>query len=307
MPSCWRPARRHRPAGIADLYLEGTDQHRGWFHSSLLEACGTTRPRALSTRVLTHGFALDEKGKKMSKSLGNGRPAGGGEAARRRHPAPLGGAVGLHRRPPHRDEILKGIADSYRRLRNTLRLLLGNLAGFDEDERVAPAECRSSNAGCCTGWPSSTTRCATATRPTTSGVFRALFDFCTVDLSAFYFDIRKDALYCDARDASAAAPRARCSTRSHRLRPGSPRCWSSRRRRSGSRASPGRTARPPVDMPDTPARLARRTAGGEVGRHPPRPPRGDGALEVQRQDKCIGASLQAAPVVHVADPGAARP
>ena len=99
-PSCSATA----PTDLAgrDLYLEGTDQHRGWFHSSMLQACGT-RGRAPYDGVLTHGFTLDENGQKMSKSLGNTvAPEDGHQAVRRRHPAPLGGAVRLHRRPAHR-------------------------------------------------------------------------------------------------------------------------------------------------------------------------------------------------------------
>ena len=84
------------------MYLEGSDQHRGWFQSSLLESCGT-RGRAPFDVVLTHGFVLDEKGQKMSKSLGNTvAPAGRDQEFRRRHPAPVGGGVRLRRRPAHR-------------------------------------------------------------------------------------------------------------------------------------------------------------------------------------------------------------
>jgi isoleucyl-tRNA synthetase len=108
-------------------------------------------------------------------------------------------------------EILKGTADSYRRLRNTMRFMLGNRW------RISPRptgwtrpRCRSWNAGCCTGWPNWTTRCARATPPIDfQGVFQALFNFATTDLSAFYFDIRKDALYCDG-DTLRRRRRARC-------------------------------------------------------------------------------------------------
>ncbi len=125
----------------ADLYLEGSDQHRGWFHSSLLESVGT-RGRAPFEAVLTHGFVLDEQGRKMSKSLGNVvAPERGDGAVRRRHPAPLGDDVRHQRGSPHRaSEILKQQAELYRRLRNTLRWLLGSLAGFTAEERVPLAE-----------------------------------------------------------------------------------------------------------------------------------------------------------------------
>ena len=116
--------------GIADLYLEGTDQHRGWFHSSMLQACGT-KGRAPYHGVLTHGFTLDEKGMKMSKSLGN--------TVAPQEVIDEYGADILRLWVAQSDytvdlrigkEILKGTADSYRRLRNTMRFLLGNLAGF---------------------------------------------------------------------------------------------------------------------------------------------------------------------------------
>ncbi len=123
--------------GLADLYLEGTDQHRGWFHSSMLQACGT-KGRAPYRGVLTHGFTLDEKGMKMSKSLGN--------TVAPQEIIDQYGADILRLWVAQSDytvdqrigkEILKGVADSYRRLRNTLRFMLGALKGFDEAERVA--------------------------------------------------------------------------------------------------------------------------------------------------------------------------
>ncbi len=124
----------------ADLYLEGSDQHRGWFHSSLLESCGT-RGRAPYDGVLTHGFTLDEQGRKMSKSLGNvTAPQGvcdqyGADILRL-------WVVGTDYTEDQRigPEILKHQAEAYRRLRNTLRYLLGSLEGFSAAERVEPAE-----------------------------------------------------------------------------------------------------------------------------------------------------------------------
>ena len=185
--------------GIADLYLEGTDQHRGWFHSSMLQACGTLG-RAPYRGVLTHGFTLDEKGMKMSKSLGNTIvPAKVveeyGADILRLWVAQVDFTIDQRIGP----EILKGVADSYRRLRNTLRFLLGNLAGFSEAEKVAPADMpelerwvlhrlAELDAEVRKGY----------TAYDFQGVFQKLFQFCTVDLSAVYFDIRKDSLYCDA-------------------------------------------------------------------------------------------------------------
>jgi isoleucyl-tRNA synthetase len=188
--------------GIADLYLEGTDQHRGWFHSSMLQACGTIG-RAPYRGVLTHGFTLDEKGMKMSKSLGNVTApekviAEYGADILRLWVAQADFTVDQRIGP----EILKGVADSYRRLRNTLRFLLGNLAGFTDAERVAPADMPELER-----WVlhrlselDAEVRAGYAAYDF-QGVIQRLFQFCTVDLSAVYFDIRKDALYCDAPDS----------------------------------------------------------------------------------------------------------
>lgn len=184
----------------ASLYLEGSDQHRGWFHSSLLESCGT-RGRAPYEAVLTHGFTLDEQGRKMSKSLGN--------VVAPQEVCDQFGADILRQWVVSSDysvdqrigpEIIKGQVDTYRRMRNTFRFLLGNLAGFEEEERLPVAEMPELERWvlhrlaeldalvrrCCHDFDF-------------HRLFVALSNFCTVDLSAFYFDIRKDALYCDAR------------------------------------------------------------------------------------------------------------
>ncbi len=185
--------------GIADLYLEGTDQHRGWFHSSLLQSCGTNG-RAPYRGVLTHGFTLDENGRKMSKSLGN-------TLAPDKIVAQYGADI-LRLWVAQADytadqrigaEILKNTADSYRRLRNTFRFILGNLDGFEESERVAFEDMPELEK-----WVLH--MLAELDNKVQKGyksydfqtVFRAIFEFCTGDLSAFYFDVRKDALYCDA-------------------------------------------------------------------------------------------------------------
>ena len=126
--------------GLADLYLEGTDQHRGWFHSSMLQACGT-KGRAPYRGVLTHGFTLDEKGMKMSKSLGNTIVP---EQVVKQYGADIlrlwvaqSDYSADQRIGP---EILKGVADSYRRLRNTMRFMLGSLHDFTEADRIDPAD-----------------------------------------------------------------------------------------------------------------------------------------------------------------------
>jgi isoleucyl-tRNA synthetase len=183
----------------ASLYLEGSDQHRGWFHSSLLESCGT-RGRAPYDAVLTHGFTLDEKGRKMSKSLGN--------TVEPQKVIDLFGADILRLWVVSSDysedlsvgdNIIKAQADAYRRLRNTLRYLLGNLAGFQEAERLPVAEMPELER-----WVLH--RLAELGRVVRESceaydfhrMYVALYNFCAVDLSSFYFDIRKDALYCDA-------------------------------------------------------------------------------------------------------------
>ncbi len=187
----------------ADLYLEGSDQHRGWFQSSLLESVGS-RGTAPYRALATHGFVLDEQGRKMSKSLGNVvspqqvHDTLGADILRlwvmnsdTREDLRLGG------------EILKQQGELYRRLRNTLRWLLGALDGFDAGERVeraampelerwvlhqlAELDAQRARALASHDWV---------------GFYPALHGFCASDLSAFYFDIRKDALYCDPAASS---------------------------------------------------------------------------------------------------------
>ncbi|TCM18609.1 isoleucyl-tRNA synthetase [Novosphingobium sp. PhB165] len=183
----------------ADLYLEGSDQHRGWFQSSLLESCAT-RGHAPYKAVLTHGFTMDAKGFKMSKSLGNTisplkvMETNGADIIRL-------WALSVDYTEDHRigDEILKGVADQYRKLRNTLRYLLGALDGFSDEEKLPVSEMPeleryvlSLLAGV-----DATLRKAVADFDFNTYV-RTLLDFCNEDLSAFFFDIRKDCLYCDA-------------------------------------------------------------------------------------------------------------
>ncbi len=182
----------------ASLYLEGSDQHRGWFQSSLLEACGT-RGRAPYDAVLTHGFVVDEDGRKMSKSLGNVvAPQDvirqSGAEILRLWAMSSDYAEDLRIGP----DIVKANVESYRKLRNTLRFVLGNLAHYQPDLAVPQAEMPELE------------RYLLARLAELDGlvrvgydafdfkrVFHALFNFCVNDLSTFYFDIRKDALYCD--------------------------------------------------------------------------------------------------------------
>jgi isoleucyl-tRNA synthetase len=186
----------------ADLYLEGSDQHRGWFHSSLLEAVGT-RGVAPFKAVLTHGFVNDEKGRKMSKSLGNTTA-----------PDEVADKYGVDilrlwvmssdttedlRIGP---EILKQQAELYRRLRNTLRWVLGSLHGFTETERVPVQEMPELERWVLHRLTEFSGRFSAAVESYNwTGVYPDLHNFCAVDLSAFYFDVRKDAIYCDRPDS----------------------------------------------------------------------------------------------------------
>ncbi len=290
--------------GIADLYLEGTDQHRGWFHSSMLQACGT-KGRAPYRGVLTHGFTLDEKGMKMSKSLGNTILP---ETIVQQYGADIlrlwVAQVDFTNDQRIGPEILKGTADSYRRLRNTLRFILGNLAGFTETEKVAPEAMPELER-----WVlhrlaelDHVVRRGYAAYDF-QGVFQTLFTFCTVDLSAIYFDIRKDALYCDA-----TASLRRRSARTlldiifHRLTTWlapilvftMEDVWLSRFPGEDSSVHLEDIPATPADWLDEP--LARKWDSIRRVRRVV-----TAALEVQRAGKVIGASLEAAPVVHVED------
>ncbi len=192
-----------RPDGYwgpwADLYLEGSDQHRGWFQSSLLESCAT-RGHAPYKAVLTHGFTMDAKGMKMSKSLGNTiSPIDlmrdyGADILRL-------WALSVDFTEDHRigKEILGGVADQYRKLRNTFRYLLGALDGFGEDERVSPDAMPELEQYVLALLGKLDATLAQAVEDFDFNIYvRSLSDFCNEDLSAFYFDIRKDSLYCDA-------------------------------------------------------------------------------------------------------------
>jgi isoleucyl-tRNA synthetase len=189
----------------ADLYLEGSDQHRGWFQSSLLESCGT-RGRAPYNAVLTHGFTMDSKGMKMSKSLGNTvNPLDlmkeyGADILRL-------WALSVDFTEDHRigKEILAGVADQYRKLRNTFRYLLGGLDGFSEEEKV-PVEAMPELERYMLHLAAELdARLRRAVNDFDFNTYvRALTDFCNEDLSAFYFDIRKDVLYCEVNAETGA-------------------------------------------------------------------------------------------------------
>lgn len=287
--------------GIADVYMEGTDQHRGWFHSSMLQGCGT-KGRAPYRNVVTHGFTLDEKGMKMSKSLGN-------------IVAPQAvideyGADILRLWVAQADytvdqrigkEILKGTADSYRRLRNTLRYMLGALGGWDgvtvpsdampELERFILHRLAELDAQVRAGYAGFDFQ----------GVFQAIFTFATTDLSAFYFDVRKDALYCDpvdsvARRACLTVMDALFQRLTTWLAPILPftmeDVWLARH--AGERESVHLHDFPPTPADWLDGALASRMSEARGLRRVV-----TGALEVERRAKTIGASLEAAPMLFV--------
>ena len=195
------------------MYLEGSDQHRGWFQSSLLESCGT-RGVAPFDVVVTHGFTLDEDGRKMSKSLGN--------TVAPQDVIKQSGADILRLWVASSDyaddqrigpEILKTTVETYRKLRNTIRWMLGSLAHFHDEDRVAAGQDAGARAADAASARRARPRwCARPTRDFDyKRIFAALNAFMTVDLSAFYFDIRKDALYCDPISSMTRRPASPCS------------------------------------------------------------------------------------------------
>ncbi|SNB54066.1 Isoleucyl-tRNA synthetase [Arboricoccus pini] len=285
----------------ADLYLEGSDQHRGWFHSSLLESCGT-RGRAPYDAVLTHGFVVDAEGRKMSKSLGNTLSP---MDLMKTHGADI-----LRLWTVSSDyaedirigkQVLDGTADAYRRLRNTLRYILGNLAGFNETERLEVEKMPELER-----WVlHRLTDLDRAVRELNASfdfaaLYKAIHDFCAVDLSAFYFDVRKDAFYCDSKD-SLRRRAARtvldylfdCLTAwlAPVLVHTAEEAWLSRHPDADS-VHLRRYPELPAAWRDEALALKWQRVR-EIRRVI------TGALELERKEKRIGASLQAAPVVHV--------
>ena len=188
----------------ADLYLEGSDQHRGWFQSSLLESCGT-RGRAPYNAILTHGFTMDASGRKMSKSEGNTvnpldvMKTYGADILRL-------WALSVDFTEDHRigDEILKGVADQYRKLRNTFRYLLGALEGWTEEERLPADQMPALERWVLHKLAVLSDELKAATVAYDFNRYTSLItEFVQNDLSAFAMDVRKDSLYCDAPTAPA--------------------------------------------------------------------------------------------------------
>jgi len=307
---------RKRDGGADEImYLEGSDQHRGWFHSSLLESCGT-RGRAPYDAVLTHGFTLDEHGRKMSKSQFNALA-----------PEKLLNEVGAdilrlwtasvdysddQRIGP---EILKIVTDNYRKLRNTVRWMLGTLAHYEPADEKAKSDISDFEKAALVHAPElerlmlhrlveldEQVRTAYAAYDYKK-VVALLASFMTGDLSAFYFDIRKDALYCDPpssekRKAALAVIEHvfRCVTTW--LAPilvfTAEEAWLAR--------YPGAVSVHLEDFPDVPSHwrdeaLAEKWESVRAVRSVV-----TGALEIERAQKRLGSSLEAAPVVYVSDP-----
>ncbi len=287
----------------ASLYLEGSDQHRGWFHSSLLESCGT-RGRAPYEAVLTHGFVVDADGRKMSKSLGNVlspidlmKTQGADILRLWVVSADYAEDIRIGK------EILQGQADAYRRLRNTLRYLLGNLADFRESERLPMAEMPELER-----WVLH--RLAELDRLVREAndsfdfprLYSALHNFCATDLSAFYFDVRKDVLYCDwpasrrrraARTVLDELFRALCSWLAPVLVFTTDEAWQERY------GDPEDSIHLQL-FPDLPAEWHDPALGAKWERVRRIRRVVTGALEVERREKRIGSSLEARPRVHVA-------
>jgi isoleucyl-tRNA synthetase len=287
----------------ADLYLEGSDQHRGWFQSSLLESSGT-RGRAPYDQVLTHGFTMDEAGEKMSKSKGNTVDP---EVIIRESGAEIirlwAAMVDYTDDQRIGKTILQTTSDAYRKLRNTVRYMLGALAGFGEAERIGLAEMPPLERFILHRlWELDQQVRAAYEAYEFQAVSKALLAFCQDELSSLFFDIRRDALYCDRPDSlRRRAARTVMDAVFERLTiwlaPLIPftmeEAWTTRfpdGASNGLRIFP----KTPGDWRnDAEAeRWAKAQAVTSVV---------TGALEVERREKRIGAALEAAPVVHVAN------
>lgn len=287
----------------ANLYLEGSDQHRGWFQSNLLEGCGT-RGRAPYDAVLTHGFTQDENGEKMSKSKGNTTdPAtiikeSGADILRL-----WVSLVDYAEDQRIGKQILQTTVDAYRKLRNTVRYLLGALVGFDEAERLPldqmpPLERYILHRL----WELDRDVRKAYADYRFQDVVRPVMEFCSNDLSALYFDIRKDSLYCDRPDA---IRRRAARTVMHEvfmrltawLAPLTPftmeEAWGTRYPDAGSNCA--------RLIPETPAAWqdsGEKTRWKAIERVLLVT---NGALEIDRREKRIGTGLDAALFVYVTD------
>ena len=287
----------------ADLYLEGSDQHRGWFQSSLLESCGT-RGRAPYDAVLTHGFTLTEQGEKMSKSLGNAVEP---EVVIRESGAEIlrlwSAMVDYAEDQRIGRTILQTTVDAYRKLRNTVRYLLGGLNGFSEAERVGydqmppleryilhrlwqlDGEVRRAYQGY-----------------RFQDVMRSIADFCSADLSALYFDIRKDVLYCDPPSSlRRRAGRTVMDLVFERLTAWLSPLLAFTMEEAWTARFPDAASNCLRTIPDTPAAWRNEAEAARWAKIQTVLAAVTGALEVERREKRIGAALEASPRVLVED------
>jgi isoleucyl-tRNA synthetase len=286
------------------MYLEGSDQHRGWFQSSLLESCGT-RGRAPFDIVLTHGFTLDEIGRKMSKSLGNQTfpqdviHASGADILRL-----WVASVDYTDDQRIGPEILKAVSDHYRKLRNTIRWMLGTLAHREQGDSVG----YSAMPGLERLMLHKLVELDLKVREAYDNfdfarVIAALTAFMNVDLSAFYFDIRKDALYCDP--PSSVRRRGALEAIEHIFRAvtiwlapvlvfTAEEAWTSR---GAARRSIHLEQFPAFPAAWRDERLARTWDTIRMLRLAV-----TGAIEIARADKLIGSSLEAAPRLYISNP-----
>jgi isoleucyl-tRNA synthetase len=288
----------------AALYLEGSDQHRGWFHSSLLESCGT-RGRAPFDAVLTHGFILNEKGEKMSKSEGN--------AASPQSVTKQSGAEILRLWVASSDfssdlrfgpTILQTATEAYRKIRNTLRFLLGNLAHYDVLHRVQYRDMPELERFILHRlWELDGVIRKAYDDFDFKRVFSSVFNFCTGDLSSLYFDIRKDALYCDP--ASSVKRRAALTVLDEIFS-----CLTvwlapiltfTMEEVYLSRFPDAKDSVHLKVFPDIPAEWKAEDLAEKWLKIWDIRQVVTGALEIERREKRIGSSLEAAPAIHITD------
>ena len=288
----------------ASLYLEGTDQHRGWFHSSLLESCGT-RGRAPYEAVLTNGFTMDAKGRKMSKSIGNTVAP---QDIVKQYGADIlrlwTASVDYWDDQRLGDEAIKTNVETYRKLRNSFRFLLGNLAHFSDEDVVEFADMPELE-------QLMLSRLAALDKIVRQAykdfdykkVTSTLSNFMNLELSAFYFDIRKDALYCDpissnTRRASLTVLNELFNCLTTWLAPilvfTMEEIWLER--------NPGEDSSVHLQLfPQIPENWANGELEAKWVKIRSLRKVITGALEIERKEKTIGSSLEAAPKVYVAD------
>jgi isoleucyl-tRNA synthetase len=288
----------------ADLYLEGSDQHRGWFQSSLLESSGT-RGRAPYDAILTHGFTMDENGEKMSKSKGNVVDP---EQVIRESGAEIirlwAAMIDYSDDSRIGKTVLQTTSDAYRKLRNTVRYLLGALSDYSPDEAVELAEMPPLERFILHRlWELDGQVRAAYEGYLFQDVIRPVTEFCQTELSALFFDIRRDALYCDRPDslrrrAARTVMQACFSRLTAWLAPLIPftmeEAWTTRYPDAGSNCL--RT------IPETPAAWRNDAEAARWAKVQAVTSVVTGALEVERREKRLGAALEAAPVAYIADP-----